>query len=176
MSPSMDILISSNLERLLFLLGGAEITADCMNQLAENGKYTAPESVMEKIRGIFYGYYCNEEETAATIAKTFNERKYLADPHTSVGLGCVEKYKNETGDNTITVVASTASPYKFGADVCKALNATPASDAPADIIDCLENASGTTAPAPLVRTLTMPVRFTTVIDAPDMAKFVFGEN
>lgn len=176
MSPSMDILISSNLERLLFLLGGAEVTADCMNQLVENGKYTAPESVMEKIQSVFYGYYCNEEETAETIAKTFTDRKYLADPHTSVALGCVDKYKKETGDNTITVVASTASPYKFGADVCKALKATPASDAPADIINCLENASNTKAPNPLIRTLTMPVRFTTVIDAPDMAKFVFGEN
>jgi len=175
MSPSMDILISSNLERLLFLLGGAEVTADCMNQLAVNGKYTAPESVMTKIREVFCGYYCDETETAATISKTFNDRKYLADPHTSVALGCVEKYKTETGDNTIVVVASTASPYKFGADVCTALGCELTSDEPADIINTLEAASGTKAPAPLVRTLTMPVRFTTVIDAPDMAKFVFGE-
>lgn len=175
MSPSMDILISSNLERLLFLLGGAEVTADCMKQLAENGKYTAPESVMTKIREVFCGYYCNEEETAETIAKTFADRKYLADPHTSVGLGCVTKYRAETDDNTITVVASTASPYKFGADVCSALGCKLDSDAPADIINTLEAASGTKAPNPLVKTLTMPVRFTTVIDAPDMAKFVFGE-
>ena len=173
MSPSMDILISSNLERLLYLLGGAEVTADCMNQLAENGKYTAPASVMEKIQSVFCGYYCTEDETAETIKKTFNDAKYLADPHTCVALGCVEKYKAETSDNTPIVVASTASPYKFGRDVCNALGCNLDSDEPAEIIACLENASGTKAPAPLVRTLTMPIRFTKVIEAADMAKFVF---
>ena len=174
MSPSMDILISSNLERLLFLLGGAEVTASCMEQLASCGKYKAPDDVMDKIRNVFSGYCCSEEETAATIGKVFTENKYLADPHTCVALGCVEKYRAETKDNTLVVVASTASPYKFGQDVCKAIGADLTSDAPADIISCLENASGTKAPAPLVRTLTMPVRFTKVIDADKMADFVFN--
>ena len=129
---------------------------------------------MDKIRSVFSGYCCSEEETAATIGKVFTENKYLADPHTCVALGCVEKYRAETNDNTLVVVASTASPYKFGQDVCKAIGADLTSDAPADIISCLENASGTKAPAPLVRTLTMPVRFTKVIDADKMADFVFN--
>lgn len=173
MSPSMDILISSNLERLLYLLGGAEVTKDCMEQLATNGKYTAPESVMNKIKDVFFGYYCSEEETAATINKTFKEYNYLADPHTCVALGCVDKFIAETGDKTPMVVASTASPYKFGSDVCKALGCELNSDEPAEIISCLETSTNTKAPLPLVKTLTMPVRFTKVIDAPDMAKFVF---
>ena len=173
MSPSMDILISSNLERLLYLLGGAKVTAECMEQLSVNGKYTAPADVMEKIRSVFSGYYCSEEETSATINKCFNDKKYLADPHTCVALGCVEKYRKETNDNTKIVVASTASPYKFGLDVCKAIGVTPENDEPATIIDCLETNSGTKAPLPLVKTLTMPVRFTKVIEAAKMADFVF---
>ena len=175
MSPSMDILISSNLERLLYLLGGAETTRDCMQKLTDEGKYQAPEALMAKIRETFYGYSCDEAETAATIKATYEERKYLADPHTCVALGCLEKYRRDTGDNTPCVVASTASPYKFSQDVCASLGTPCASDEPAVILDTLEKLSGTVAPAPLKATLTMPVRFTEVCDPANMADCIFND-
>ncbi len=173
MSPSMDILISSNLERLLYLLGGAEVCRDCMEKLARDGKYEAPEELMEKIRESFYGYCCNEEETAAVIKNTYNDRAYLADPHTCVAFGCLEKYRKDTGDSTPCVVASTASPYKFAKDVCLSLGHECESDEPSVILSTLENISNTEAPAPLKATLTMPVRFTDVRDPACMPDYVF---
>ncbi len=173
MSPSMDILISSNLERLLYLLGGAETTKDCMEKLTADGKYQAPDALMAKIRETFYGYSCNEAETAATIKATYEEKSYLADPHTCVALGCLEKYRKDTGDNTPCVVASTASPYKFSQDVCASLGTPCTSDEPAVILDTLEKLTNTEAPAPLKATLTMPVRFTSVCDPADMANCIF---
>ena len=173
MSPSMDILISSNLERLLFLLGGASVTADCMEQLSAKGKYEAPADVMAKLREVFVGYSCSEEDTAAVIRRTFDNRKYLADTHTSVGLGAVEKYREETGDTLPVILASTASPYKFAADVCASLGKPVTAENPADILAALENATGTNTPAPLARSLTLPIRFTGVVDAPAMADVIF---
>ncbi len=173
MSPSMDILISSNLERLLFLLGGAKITADCMEQLAKTGRYTAPETVMAKLRTVFFGYTSSEEETAATIQSAFEKRHYLLDTHTAVGLSAAEKYRKETGDTTPVVLASTASPYKFAADVTASLGHPVSSDEPSVILSALETVTGTKAPAPLMRTLALPVRFTEVTDAADMAKVLF---
>lgn len=171
-SPSMDILISSNLERLLFAAAGAEVTSECMKKLSECGKYRAPEDVMEKIRGVFAGYCCSEEETLATIKKVFNERGYLIDTHTAVAFGSYYKYANDTGDDTPCVIVSTASPYKFARDVSLALGKEPASDEPADILTSLEEVSQTSAPDPLKRTLTMPLRFTDVIDPADMAQYI----
>jgi threonine synthase len=173
MSPSMDILISSNLERLLFLLGGSEMTADCMAQLSESGKYTAPASVMEKLRDVFAGYYCTEEETASVIRASFTGRKYLCDTHTAVGLGAAEKYRQETGDDRPIILASTASPYKFPADVLKSLGEAPASEDPAELLNALHNISDTAIPEPLAQTLTLPVRFTQTVAPADMAKVIF---
>ncbi len=175
MSPSMDILISSNLERLLYLLGGAETTRDCMQKLTDEGKYQAPEALMAKIRETFYGYSCDEAETAATILATYKDRSYLADPHTCVALGCLEKYRRDTGDNTPCVVASTASPYKFSQDVCASLGTPCVSDEPAVILDTLEKLTNTEAPAPLKATLTMPVRFTEVCDPSKMSDCIFND-
>ncbi len=173
MSPSMDILISSNLERLLFLLGGASVTADCMEQLAAKGKYEAPAEVMAKLREVFVGYSCSEEETAAVIRRAFENRSYLADTHTSVGLGAVEKYRADSGDTLPVILASTASPYKFAADVCASLGKPVTAENPADILAELENATSTKTPAPLARSLTLPIRFTGVVDAPAMADVIF---
>lgn len=175
MSPSMDILISSNLERLLYLLGGPQVTADCMEKLSCDGKYTAPDFVMEKIHAVFEGFYCTEEQTAKVIRDTFYSRNYLADPHTAVGIGCIEQYIAASGDHTKTVLASTASPYKFAADVCTSLGTSPSSDAPREILETLSKISGTEIPAPLAATLSLPVRFQTVVDAKNMADFIFGK-
>ena len=175
MSPSMDILISSNLERLLYMLGGSEMTRDLMRQLNENGAYTAPASVMTKLRDVFSGYWCSEEETAKTIRETFDRLGYLADPHTAVGLGAARKYRTETGDKTPIVLASTASPFKFPADVLASLGKPNAADDPATLLSALRDAGHCQIPKPLEKVLTLPVRFTGVTDKEDMPAVVFGD-
>ncbi len=172
-SPSMDILISSNLERLISLLGGAELTAELMAELKENGKYTAPESLMEKIRGVFSGYSMSEDETTAEIGGTFKNDGYLIDPHTAVGLGCVKKYRAESGDNTPTVLASTASPYKFTPAVMEALGLSAEGDDIFALMGTLAEKTGTEIPAPLADAAGLPVRFTGVITPDEMPALPF---
>ncbi len=174
MSPSMDILISSNLERLLCRVGGEAVTRDLMTALNTEGKYTAPASVMEKIQSVFSGYCMSESETAVALRKTWEIRGYLADPHTTVGIGCAEKYRVETGDNTPIILASTASPYKFSADVCRSLGLAIADEDDIEgVLNTLSRASDTEIPAPLARTLTLPVRFTEVTAPAGMAEIPF---
>jgi threonine synthase len=172
-SPSMDILISSNLERLIFMMGGAELTAKLMAELKECGKYTAPECLMEKIRGVFSGYCMGEEETTAEIRATFVSEGYLIDPHTAVGLGCVKKYRSESGDNTPVVLASTASPYKFTPAVMEALDLSADSDDIFALMDALSAKSGTEIPAPLAGAAGLPIRFTDVITPDEMPAVPF---
>ncbi len=169
MSPSMDILISSNLERLLYICGGSALTADLMNSLKETGKYTLPEGILSMIQRIFSGYYMSEEETAATIRDTYKNNGYLADPHTAVGIGCARKYREETADPKLILIASTASPYKFAADVCASIDIETQSDEPRHILAALSNGTNTKIPKPLERTLTMPVRFDRVVDPSEMS-------
>ncbi|MFA7533370.1 MAG: threonine synthase [Tissierellaceae bacterium] len=118
-SPSMDILVSSNLERLLYHLSGdnCEYVKEKMEDLHTKGYYSAEDLDMEE----FYGGYSTEKEVLRTIEKVFNEEYYLMDPHTAVAYNVYRKYKEETGDDTVTVIASTANPYKFGSTVAAAL-------------------------------------------------------
>lgn len=175
MSPSMDILISSNLERLLFLLGGPELAASLMAQLNESGQYHVPYSILERIHADFAGYFCSEKQTAETICSTYRDIGYLIDPHTAVALNCAQRYLGETGDGRKTIVVSTASAFKFPGDVCRSLEAEVESDSPAHLISALADVSGANPPEQLTRTLTMPVRFDRVVEKEDMAKFVFGD-
>ena len=117
-SPSMDILISSNLERLLYLLYGS--TNRFMDELNKKGKFSLTKEELEKLNN-FYGNYLDEEETLKIINKTYNEDHYLVDTHTAVSLGVYYKYKQETLDNTKCLVISTASPYKFAPAILEAL-------------------------------------------------------
>ncbi len=121
MSPSMDILISSNLERLLYFVAGAEKTNEYMSSLKNTGRYEVDAEILAKINETFVGYYADEEETAKTIRKTYEENGYLADSHTSVALCCADKYLGDSESKRPLVVASTASPYKFAADVYTSL-------------------------------------------------------
>ena len=173
MSPSMDILISSNLERLLYKLCGADVTKDLMAALNKDGKYTVPAEIMEKLRAVFSGYYLTEEETADVIKSTFADHGYLVDPHTAVGLGCVHKYRAASGDNRPVVLASTASPYKFAADVCASLDIDTDGMEIEEILHTLAEKTDTEIPAPLLRTLTLPVRFTEVVKPCEMAAVPF---
>ncbi len=122
-SPSMDILISSNLERLLFELSGRDSGEVCamMANLAKSGRYVLPASALAKLKTFMSGGWADETQVAGQIASTYRDDMYLADPHTAVALNVHARYQQETGDKTPTVIASTASPFKFGKSVAQAL-------------------------------------------------------
>ena len=168
-SPSMDILISSNLERLLFLVSGYNDTmvADLMAQLSENGKYSVPADVYKTIGECFAAGYCDDAQTKETIARLFSEKKYLSDTHTAVAVKVYEDYKAATGDTTPTVIASTASPYKFCQSVISALGGEVTSDG-TELLDQLQEMTGTKAPAPLAALSGLKPRFDLVIDKEDI--------
>ncbi len=173
MSPSMDILISSNLERLLYFTAGTEETKACMNQLSECGKYRVSDEARKVIEENFVGYFANEEETAATLRKFYNENGYLADTHTSVALNCAEKYISETCDNKKLVVVSTASPYKFAADVYKSITNKEASDG-TGALDDLSALTSTEISYPLKDLDKRQVNFKKVIEKEDMLEEVYS--
>ena len=167
MSPSMDILISSNLERLLYFAAGAERTAAYMKSLGETGAYTVDADVKAKIDESFYGFFADEESTAKTIRTTMDRYGYLADTHTAVAISAAEQYVEKTGDRRPMVIASTASPYKFAADVYTSLyNETPTD--PLAALDDLSAKSGTQIPYPLCGIGERTVRFTDVVPSADM--------
>jgi threonine synthase len=122
-SPSMDILISSNLERLLYEMTGHDHERICqwMKDLQQQGKYDVDEETRLKIPDKFWAGYCSDDETRATIKSVWEQKQYLLDPHTAVAVNVWDKYRQTTGDNTVTVIASTASPFKFGQSVAEAL-------------------------------------------------------
>ena len=122
-SPSMDILISSNLERLLFLLSSMDdVKVNAwMKELKESGKYRVGDEVLSKIKAVFEAGCCNDEKTKATIAEVFEEKKYLCDTHTAVAVAVYEDYIAQSGDSTPAVIASTANPFKFSASVLDAV-------------------------------------------------------
>lgn len=165
-SPSMDILISSNLERLLYLVCGSDETKKYMTSLSETGKYTVDEKYMATIRASFYGDCTNEEQTKAQIKKTFDENGYLIDTHTAVALRVAENYKAKNGGKMLTV--STASPYKFAADVLGSLGETADGDEFAPLYKLAE-VSNTEIPSPLASLKEKKVRFDKVISPSDMA-------
>lgn len=173
MSPSMDILISSNLERLLFLTAGSERTASYMKQLASNGKYTIDYDVKNILDRNFIGGYCDEENTLLTIKDTFNNYNYLCDTHTAVGLYCAQRYLKLTGDTRKMLVTSTASPYKFAANVYNALTGNVL-DNEFDTITALTELTGVPVPQPLVDIDKREVRFDKVIESSAMTNEVLN--
>ena len=172
MSPSMDILISSNLERLLYFTAGTEETAESMKKLNTVGKYEVSADAMDIIKQNFVGYFADEDETAKTLRKVYTEYGYLADTHTSVAFDCAEKYVNETGDIKPMVVVSTASPYKFAADVYKSITGKEASDGTA-ALDELSALTSTEISYPLRELDKRKVNFNTVIDTDAMLDEVY---
>lgn len=131
MSPSMDILVSSNLERLLFEMLGRDdkATAAMMSDLKATGTFVMPRDAMDEIRKEFYADYASEEETAEAIKYEFEKNGYLCDTHTAVAMHVYRKYAAKTGDDTVTIVASTANPYKFTPDVLCAITGETEEDA-----------------------------------------------
>ena len=149
MSPSMDILISSNLERLLYAITGeGQQVREYMDELNRTGRYEVSERVKEKIQRLFVGYCCDDTVTQKVISTIYRSFDYLIDPHTAVGFSALTQYREETGDMTPTVVASTASPFKFCDNVLGALGETNLRDG-LDILDQLSEKTGQPVPAPL---------------------------
>jgi threonine synthase len=146
-SPSMDILISSNLERLIYLLTGedADKTRSFMEALTSRGEYTIDKEMKDKLKD-FYGQYASEADTAETIKKVFDTTNYLIDTHTAVGVSVYHKYIKETLDETKTVVASTASPYKFTRSVMEALDESYANESDFELVDMMSAKSGVAVP------------------------------
>jgi threonine synthase len=149
-SPSMDILISSNLERLIYLSAGSDaaLNSRLMKELSEKGSYTVKEE-MRAFMSDFTGGFATQEENAAAIKKVFDDTGYLIDTHTGVAAAVYGQYRKTTGDETKTVIASTASPYKFSHSVLEAIAGKDATKGLDEfgVVDALSRLSGVAVPA-----------------------------
>ncbi|MBO5408421.1 MAG: threonine synthase [Clostridia bacterium] len=174
MSPSMDILISSNLERYLYDISGKndEYINDLMKKLSENGSYEVTDAMKEIIQKDFYAGFASEEDTLLEIKKTFSENAYLMDTHTAVASYVLKKYREETGDQKICVVASTASPYKFNESVLKALEQDKPCDDEFERLVLLKEVSGLEIPKQLWELKTAEQRFLSACEKTEMKQTV----
>lgn len=174
-SPSMDILVSSNLERLLYKLTGDndKTTKEWMTSLKTNGKYEVSEEVKKVIFDKFYGGYCDDENTQATIKDMFEKQNYLCDTHTAVALNVYKQYVQKTQDKTPSIIASTASPYKFSRAVLQAVSDNallPKTEF--DTVDTLYDITKTDVPTPLASLKNKKARFDNVTDVDKMPDYV----
>ena len=172
-SPSMDILVSSNLERLLYLMSGCDtaLVADLMKKLNTEGVYSVPAELKAAIDGQFWAGCCDDAGAAETIAKVWKEQKYLCDTHTAAGWAVAEDYVAATGDNAPMVVLSTASPYKFPAAVLAALEESKEADEWAQM-DRLVELTGVPVPKNLQGLQTRKELHTDVIPKDQMLQYV----
>jgi threonine synthase len=170
LSPSMDILISSNLERLLYHLtdGNAEKVKGWMEELSKTGKYTVDDATREKIQQLFYGGCSDDQQTQATIAAQFEKNGYLADPHTGVALSVYNDYTAQTDDQNVTVIASTASPYKFSKGVLEAIGERVDTDDEFALCKALNARTGLAIPQSICDLEGATPRFTQICEKEDM--------
>ena len=187
-SPSMDILVSSNLERLLYLLSGdCELVKELMDQLSSDGRYHVPPYLHARIRNHFWGESCGDLTALQTIGAVWKKQSYLMDPHTAVGWDVASDYVNQSGDNRPMVVLSTASAYKFPAAVLRALTAEegdllqwashllkPRDGDEFAMMAKIEEMTGVAIPKNLRGLQEKPERHSTVMDKEEMLPFVLG--
>ena len=173
-SPSMDILVSSNLERLLYLLSGdTKLVVGLMQELNTQGVYTVPAQLLEKIQSQFWAACCDDARAAEIIGRVYKEDGYLCDPHTASGWAAAEDYVAETGDNQPMVVLSTASPYKFPAAVLTAIGGDTSGDEFTQMAR-LSQITGVPVPKNLASLQGKPEKHTQVIDKDKMLSFVLS--
>ena len=173
-SPSMDILVSSNLERLLYLLSGdTKLVAGLMQELNTQGVYTVPAQLLEKIQSQFWAACCDDARAAEIIGRVYKEDGYLCDPHTASGWAAAEDYVAETGDNRPMVVLSTASPYKFPTAVLTAIGGDTSGDEFTQMAR-LSQITGVPVPKNLASLQGKPEKHTQVIDKDKMLSFVLS--
>jgi threonine synthase len=173
-SPSMDILISSNLERLLYLVTGEDdaLIRDWFGQLATNGKYEVNDTVKAVLKDEFYGGYCDDADTKKTIKEIYDKYGYTCDTHTAVAVKVYEDYKTQTGDDTKTIIASTASPYKFSASVLEAIDGEVPTMDEYDMVNILNERSKMPVPKSLAELKGKERRFNGSIEKENMETFV----
>lgn len=172
-SPSMDILISSNLERLIYLTAGSDADKNTafMKSLSSEGKYEITADMRAKMTD-FYGGYASEAETADTIKSLYEKTGYVIDTHTAVASTVLNKYKKETGDTTKTVLASTASPFKFTRSVMNAIDAKYDKMEDFALVDELSKLANVKVPNAIEEIRTAPVLHDTVCDKEEMKSTV----
>lgn len=173
-SPSMDILVSSNLERLLYHLTNEDDVkvSEFMRSLNENGVYTVDGEIKEKLNKYFWGGCCDDENTQKTIGELYKNDNYLCDTHTAVAVNVYNQYFNETGDKTPTVIASTASPYKFAKAVLESVTDEKLPNDEFAMVYELSSKTNTTIPAPLEALKDAKVRFSFECEVDEMPKTV----
>lgn len=173
MSPSMDILISSNLERLIYSLCGcdSEKCAAFMDDLKTDGKYTISDEMKAGLSGFASGF-ADEEETLEEIRAVYDRSHYVIDTHTAVASRVYRKYRGETGDERKTVIASTASPFKFSRSVMKAIGTIPEGADDLALADLLSALAGIQLPRAIEEIRSAPVRHRMVIETCDMKNTV----
>ena len=175
-SPSMDILVSSNLERLLYAMSGNNDveTKGYMDALKSKGVYEVSDSIKEKIDAMFWGGYADEDATKKTIHDLFDQQGYLCDTHTAVAVSVCDAYIKETGDNTPVVIASTASPYKFSKAVLGALDKGDSPESEFDMVEQLHEITKAEVPEPLANLRGKTARFSDVTDKDQMQRVVLS--
>lgn len=168
-SPSMDILISSNLERLIYRIAGenADKNREMMEQLSKGGIYQITEEMRSQLAD-FYGNFATEKETADAIKALYQNTGYVIDTHTAVAACVYEKYVKDTKDSTKTVIASTASPFKFTRSVMDAIDSKYDSMSDFELVDELSKIANVKVPNAIEEIRTAPVLHDTVVDVPDM--------
>lgn len=173
-SPSMDILISSNLERLLYYICGEDDSQirEWFTALSENGRYEVSDTVKNILKEEFCAGYCDDMQTKACIKEQYDKYSYTCDTHTAVAVKVYEDYKAKTGDETKTVIASTASPYKFSNSVLEALGEFDSEMDEFELVDKLFETSKLEIPASLAELKDKEIRFKDTIDKTDMKNFV----
>lgn len=176
MSPSMDILISSNLERLLYILSGCddEYIKKIYSELGSTGRFEVTPEIKEKLSETFAGGFSTEEETKEAIKECYEKYSYTMDTHTAVAFHVYDSYAKSTGDSSKAVIASTASPYKFSASVLDAIGKLPDNCDEFELTEVLRQVSGMPVPESLSSLKTKPVRFKDVISKEEMESAVYG--
>ncbi len=172
MSPSMDILISSNLERLIYLLFGSERCAQLMNELADCGRYELTDTELHILQESFVGYFTDEQECMATVKRVYENENRLIDTHTAVAISAAERYMSDSEAKSAMLAVSTASAYKFAGDVLLSLTGSkPENDLDAPAM--LNKTSGVDIPAPLEKILSKQPVHTGVIEKIKMSDAVY---
>ncbi len=164
-SPSMDILISSNLERLLYIMCGENdaVIREWFGSLSKNGRYEVTDDIKAKLAEEFSAGFCDDNDTKATIRRIYDKYSYTLDTHSAVAVKVYEDYRRETGDTTKTIIASTASPYKFSASVLEAIEGKAPEIDEFDMVNRLAELSGYDIPQSLASLKTKEIRFKDVI-------------
>jgi len=173
-SPAMDILISSNLERLLFHLSGQDdkTIRAYMSALATDGKYVVNEALKSRLSDLFHAGFCDDVRVKKTISEVFSKYNYLIDTHTAVGVRVYQDYVAETGDVTKTLIASTASPFKFADSVLSAIGVDTDIDG-TELLDILSKTTSVSVPGPLAELKNKTERFKNAVTKDEIVNAVF---